>query len=322
MRNNAHLEYMDCYMPETMIDVDDILYDLNKDIDTEAFKNATQMQKVSVFQNEDILQIMDDMIDNMISKTNIDLTQIKYIICGSHNMTHFKSISIVHYLHKKHNMKEAKILTINQPCAASLYAMGLSQKLLTENDTYALVLCMNNWSDNESENNLASRFLGFTIMGDAIGLLLIGNKKDSDKMQIVNWTSYNDGISSLNRGKARAFTQKPELNRLSMIKGGVKFIEESLRKSNVSFNDIQKIIVPNVRQDVFVNSYSTLLRISPDIFYVRNMKCGGHANDIDVIRNLIDYFSEYNIEKNKYICLYSVDLEITFDTNYHMVLIK
>lgn len=117
--------------------------------------------------------------------------------------------------------------------------------------------------------------------------------------------------------------QKILLNRMDMINKGGTFLRASLKKQNLTFNDIEKIITANVRYDVFNDLYSKLLGIDPEIFFLDNVPYGGHINDIDLIRNLKDYLLKTaEKDKKEYLLMYSPDVELSSDINYHLITLK
>lgn len=310
------LDYLDYYIPSEQVDVKDILY--TTEIDIAQFMDETGINTVNVFKKYELPRALDNMFERFFSKSEIDRGKIKYIACETTPLTQYHNISIVHFLQKKYGLDKSKILPLHQPCAFALYAMGLAKNLLNE-DEYMLILCANDWS----EKNIGDRFLKFTIMGDGAAMALINNSCNSQGIHILDWHYENYGMSSFNTYNSKQFDEEPVLNRLGMIKKGVDFIARSLAESNIKISDVNKIIVSNVRHDVFINTYSKLLGIKADIFYLENTQDGGHVNDIDIIRNLKDYLQNNNGEsKNELIALYTLDIEESRDINYHLLFLN
>lgn len=310
------LEYLDYYIPSKQVDVKDVLS--STEIDINQFMDDTGINTVNVFEQYELPSALDNMFERLFRGSDINRSKIKYIACETTPLTKYHNISIVHFLQKKYGLEKSKILPLHQPCAFVLYAMGLSNILLDE-DEFMLILCANDWS----EKVLCERFLKFTIMGDGAAVALI-KKSSSDKgISILDWHYENYGVSSFNTYNSKQFNDEPVLNRLSMIKKGVDFITHSLAKSNRKMADVNKIIVSNVRHDVFRNTYSKLLGVTEDIFYLENTQEGGHVNDIDIIRNLKDYLQNNNGElKKELIALYTLDIEESRDINYHLLFLN
>ncbi len=311
------IEYLDYYIPRKKVLSRRVLE--NKDINSEQFINDTGINTINVFEQYELPDALDNMFDKMFKSQNIELSKIKYIACETTPLTKYHNISVVHFLQKKYGMDKAKIIPLHQPCAFALCAMELSTKLL-EQDEYMVILCANDWSERE----LGERFLKFTIMGDGIGLVLVKNDvEEKSNIRIHDWYYENYGVSSFTTYNTKNYESEPVLNRLSMIKKGVDFITRSLKQSNKSITDIDKIIVSNVRHDVFRDTYSGLLGISSNVFYLENTQEGGHVNDIDVIRNLKDYLEKKHGEDNKeVIALYTLDIEESMDINYHLMILN
>ncbi len=328
MDDKVYLDYIDYYLPQNTVTVDDIFNDLKQvsravydGIDKDEFKKLTKLNHINIFGGEDIVSIIGEMIEKMLRITGIDVSAISYLVCTPDPVMHYGTMSVIHYMHKKFNMKNAHILPIQQSCTTSLFAMGLAEKLLNNNE-YMLVLCANDWSGLNNDKKLSHRFLNFTVMGDAIGMLLIGKKRHEGALRICDWSYSNYGLSSYDIGNSGDYNKAPVLNRLSMIKEGANFIRRSLERIHVNIHDLEKFIVSNVRYDVFYNSYSKLLGVTPDIFFLNNVGNGGHANDIDLIRNLKDYILQNKSSTTHKICLYTLDIEESMDMNYHLVVLQ
>lgn len=331
MDNDTYIKYISYYLPKTSVSVDEIFdksdIDMSgkgiskKDLCNE-FKDLTKLDKISVFDsNDDIISIVSDMISELFEKSKIDPSDIDYFVCANDVLLHYKDISIMHYIRKKFTFNNAVILPILQPCTASLFGMGLSGKLLTRKNKYMLIISANIWPRTiDRWPSAKSRFMDFTVMGDGIGLMLIGN--DGGEMKITNWNCYNYGNTSFNSVSASNEMQKVLLNRMDMINKGASFIKDSLKKQNLEFDDIEKVIQPNVRHDVYFNMYSKLLKIDTEMFFFDNIPNGGHISDIDIIRNLKDYIQINKRTEKEYLLLYSIDIEPSLDLNYHLVTLK
>jgi|GEM_PF-2854703 3-oxoacyl-[acyl-carrier-protein] synthase-3 len=322
MENETYIKYIDYYLPENYITVDDVFSSLDakifeeknidRDIFCSKFKKETRLDKISVLKKEDDLaSIVFGMVDKLLKETRINPQEIDYLVCGNEVLLRHNNASIVHYIQKAFDFEKSTIIPLLQPCAASLFAMGLSKSLLDEEKKNMLILTACKWEQIEE------RFIDFTIRGDGIGLLLVGS--DTGLLKITGWNSCNLGDSSYNKIENKAQGQD---FRGGMISRGVSFIEETLRKFNLEKDEIEKVIVPNVRYDVYYDVYSHYLRMNPKLFYLDNVSNGGHICDIDIVRNLKDYLQNRKETKKHSIILYTPDVERTFDVNYHLVLLN
>ena len=96
-----------------------------------------------------------------------------------------------------------------------------------------------------------------------------------------------------------------------------------MKEANKNILDVDKIIVSNVRHDVFRELYSKLLGVSENMFYLENTQEGGHVNDIDIIKNLKDYLTKSSSENSRrIIVLYTLDIEESMDINYHLIILN
>ncbi len=319
---DTYIKYIDYYLPESYITIDDVFSSLDnesferKNIDKDTFcskfKKETKLNKISTFKNEDDLaSIVSGMIDKLLKETKINPQEIDYLVCGNEVLLRHNNTSIIHYVQKAFNMDKSTIIPLLQPCAASLFAMGLSRSLLNEEKKNMLILTACKWESAED------RFIDFTVRGDGIGLILVGS--DTGILKIADWNSCNLGNPSYNKIENNAQSQD---FRSDMINRGVAFFDETLRKFNLEKDEIGKVIPPNVRHDVYYDVYSHYLKMNPKVFYLDNVPDGGHICDIDIIRNLKDYMKSKKKVKNQNIILYTPDVEKTLDVNYHLVLLK
>ncbi len=322
MEIDTYIKYIDYYLPESNISVDDVFSSLDKEIfdrknidkDTfcSKFKKETKLNKICTFiKEDDLASIVSGMVDKLFKETKINPQEIDYLVCGNEVLLRHNNASIIHYIQKAFNMDKSTIIPLLQPCAASLFAMGLSRSLLNEEKKNMLILTACKWESAED------RFIDFTVRGDGIGLLLVGS--DTGLLKIADWNSCNLGNPSYN--KLENIAQSQDF-RSDMINRGVSFFDETLRKFNLEKDDIGKVIPPNVRHDVYYDVYSHYLKINPKVFYLDNVSDGGHICDIDIIRNLKDYMKSKKKAKNQNIILYTPDVEKTLDVNYHLVLLK
>lgn len=324
IKMNTSIKYMDYFIPSTKITVDEVL-ELNKDKLSgsgksfneflKEFKEQSRLDKISVFNpDENLAVIVSGMIDKLFSTTGIKPTEIKYFVCGNPALMG-GNVSVVHYIHKKFKLEKAVILPLFQPCASTIIAMGLSEKLLntkTEEKEYILVISANRMND------IKSRYLGFTILGDGLSVALIENKPGN--VNISDWNSFNYGASSYE--KVENSDTVPDVFQLksNIIRNGVVFLQRSLEKNDINTKDIDIIINPNTFYDVWHKTYSTLLNIEPNKFYLENIPDGGHINDVDLIRNTKDYIDRNMKDNNKMkVLIYAIDLVSSLDLNYHLI---
>lgn len=322
MEIDTYIKYIDYYLPENFITVDDVFSSLDngiferqnisKDTFCSKLKKETKLNKISIFKKEDDLaSIIFSMIEKLLKETKINPQEIDYLVCGNEVLLKHNNTSIIHYIQKAFNFNKSTIVPLLQPCAASLFAMGLSRSLLNREKKNMLILSACKWESAED------RFIDFTVRGDGIGLLLVGS--DTGFLRIADWNSCNLGNPSYNKIENKAQSQD---FRSDMINRGVSFFNETLSKFKLEKDDIGKVIPPNVRHDVYFDVYSHYLKMDPKVFYLDNVPNGGHICDIDIIRNLKDYINSKKKTKNQNIVLYTPDVEKSFDVNYHLVLLK
>lgn len=315
------IEYLDYYIPDNYIDTEDILKMNcdNEDINAigyvnylQQFMDKTHLEKVSVFKDEDeFLICLEKMLEKMLSNLDIDPLRIKYVISG--NETFVKGdVSVLHYICERFGLQNAVILPLHYPCLASVSALGLSERLLVDDqEEYILAI------SNGKQTNLKDRFVGFTILGDGASVLLI--KNDYGRLNIDFWEHYTNGQASYSYFNANKNLKNIPAIQKHLILNGVNFIKKSMKKNNLIFSDIDKIIQVNTNYEVWSRLYPQLLEVEQDKFYLDNSTVGGHINDVDYVRNLKDYINVKENDKNmtKKIAIYGANLTDSNDVSYN-----
>ncbi|MEW6618544.1 MAG: hypothetical protein AB1422_04235 [bacterium] len=325
MKLNTSVKYMDYYIPEKTVSVDEIL-SMNKNISIDSvnnydefvqqFRKQSGLDRIAVLDSKDNLaNIASDMVDKLFQNTDIKPSEIKYLVCGNRVLMD-DNISTIHYIQKKFNLENAVILPIFQDCASTLIAMGISEKLLNKSaKEYMLVLTARKCPD------IKGRYVGFTVMGDGLSLVLIENKPG--RINITNWCSYNNGVSSYSKMEGSAKSLSVINLQMNIITSGVSFLQRSMKKIDIMMENIDKIIHPNTNYDVFHELYSNLLNIEPTKFYLDNIRNGGHINDVDLVRNTKDYIYKNKSQKKRMnVLIYGIDLVQSLDINYHIITLE
>ncbi|HHV30576.1 hypothetical protein [Acetivibrio mesophilus] len=322
---NTSIKYMDYFIPQTSITVEEVIAKSeekhiipgdNIEEFCKQFKRESRIDEVSSFaQEDDLIKIITEMVERLFCDTGIDPSEVSYLV-GGNRVLMDGDISIIHYIHEKFKLKNAVILPIFQPCVSTLFAMGLSRKLLNPIDReYMLILSIN------KEIDIKDRFIGLTVMGDGISLVLVENRPGL--INIKDWCALNNGISSFskreNLGNAISLLQI----RSNIIKNGACFILKSVEQFGISIDDVDIIIPPNTYYDVWDKVYSNLLEIDSSKFYLDNFGYGGHVNDVDFVRNIKDYMDKclYR-EKDENMLVYGKDIIASNDMNYQTVFLE
>jgi len=322
MKLNTSIQYLDYYVPSNFVLVDEIL-ELNKeallgsnqtlDEGIQQFKDQSGLNRISVFgPKEDIATIAAEMVGQLLNTTRVQPAKIKYLICGNPVLME-GSVSVIHYVQRKHRLTHCPILPLFQPCASTAIAMGLSEKLLDKSaEEYLLVVTARKCRD------LANRYVGYTIYADGVGVSLVGNVPG--RASLRNWCWLNNGATSLERMEGAGGLPNVGKLRWNIVRNGVAFLRGSLEEMGLELTDVDRIIHPNTYFDVFHKLYADLLGVPPEKFYLDNMSFGGHINDVDLVRNTKDYLDALPLrDKASTALIYAIDLSESLDTNYHLL---
>lgn len=276
----------------------------------EAFKQQTGLDKISVLSKDKVIRNFEEMLERMFEKTSISEKEIAYFISVDLYSNSNDNISICSYLHKKYNISDAVMFSLHQGCGSTFVSMGLAQKLLDENHRYMLIIssCF--------APSLSDRYIGTTVVGDGLGLMLIGY--DTGRYEIVDSISVSDGQVSYDIFNKVAF--KP--NVLSVVIKGTGVIKKTLNKNGMTLDDIVQIIPQNINYQKYSGLYTKILNVSPDKMFLSNIADGGHLGDIDIIRNLKDIFDDPSVKSGDYYLLYGIGGPQGKDKSYNCVIIR
>lgn len=276
----------------------------------EAFKQQTVLDKISVLSKERVIQNFEEMLGRMFEKTGINESEISYFISVDLYSNSSEDISICSYLHKKYNISNAVMFSLHQGCGSTFVSMGLAQKLLDEDHKYMLIIssCF--------VPSLSDWYIGTTVVGDGLGLILIGNTGGS--YEIIDSISVSDGKISYDTFNNVAF--KP--NVLSVVIKGIGVIKSIIKRNGLTLDEISQIIPQNINYQKYSGLYTKMLNIGVEKIYLSNISNGGHLGDADIIRNLRDYFGTANVQAGEYYLLYGIDDPQGKDKSYNCVIIR
>jgi len=148
-------------------------------------------------------------------------------------------------------------------------------------------------------------------------------KSDEGKLKIIGSTTQSDGTNSYNKIN----NIDSELDALTIAKTGSKTMKKVLEQENIKITDLLKIIPQNINAFAYEKLYTSLLKIDKNLFFLKNIPNGGHLGDVDLIRNLTDYFGELEfqqlpLKECENILLYGMGGPEGKDKNYHAILLK
>lgn len=267
--------YIKCHIPDKRISVKEYFenYIQNYNEGEEKYKTFvrdTGLENIAI-EKIDIIESLSILIQEYIDTVKPDLNQIKYIF-----FTDMKNVKdddgkyIPYHLQGKFGFKNANVIVVNQYCSGSIFAMGMASKMI-EKDEIALILSSSKIKD------MKDRYIGYTIQGDASGIVEIKNDEYSYEIKEFNYTT------KLGSENAEDNDIK---DRLQIVRKGVTTINELIKKANIQKDKVDFLIPQNVSETAYTIVYSSLLGIDKDKIFLENIKIGGHLCDVDALFNL------------------------------------
>lgn len=275
-----------------------------------SFKKQTGLDKISCIPKEQVIEKYEEMLKRMFEKTDIKPNEISYFIAVDLYSNASNDISICSYLQKKYKIENATMFSLHQGCGSTLISMGLARKLLDNNNKYMLIIssCF--------APSFEGRFIGTTVVGDALGLMVISHQ--DSKFEIVDSISVSDGQISFDAYNGIEF--KPDV--VSVVVKGVGVIKQLISRNGLTMEDIQHVIPQSINYQKYSGLYAKMLGIKSEQMFLDNIAKGGHLGDVDIMRNFHDYFGSNALLKDKYYLLYGIGGPQGKDKSYNAVLVR
>lgn len=288
----------------------------NKENYINDFVSKSNIHNVSIGDANKAYEISKGMVRHFFTETKINPEDIECIIYVDPFGTTAHLGSMAHVIAKDFKFEHANVFILNQACGSSFLCTALADNFIREKDKYLLVLssCFS--------PNIDHRLSHTSIIGDAIGILAL-KKSNEGKIKVIASTTQSDGTNSYNKVNHI----DSELDALTIAKTGSKTMKRVLEQEKVKISDLLKIIPQNINTFVYEKLYAGLLKVDKSLFFLKNISNGGHLGDVDLIRNLTDYFGylklqETTLDDYETILLYGMGGPEGKDKNYHAILLE
>lgn len=238
-------------------------------IEKERVINNIGVKYISII-NDDFYDIVEKMISNYLEQENIDKSTVKYIIfAGDGNACE----NLAFLVQSHFNFPDTSILNLKQSCSSTLYAIGMLGSMLKRDERGLIIsTCY--------KEEMNRRFIGYTVIGDGIGIMEIKNENASS-LEIAGF-KYISKIEHVTE------------DRIKIVKSGVSLIKSLMKQSGLVNTSLDYFIPQNINKVGYEKLYSKLLSISPQRMFLNNISRTGHLGDVDTIVNLKDCISMYH----------------------------
>lgn len=278
-----------------------------------AFKQETYLDKITVMNKENAIEEFSKLIAEFLDKTHMDPDSIAGIVYTDpvpFNSMIDERISVPHYLLEKFKFKNATVGIVQQQCTGTILSLALARGLLEEGQ-HLLILSSNYIYP------LGNRNLGFTFMGDGLGLAVVSKKPS--KWEIIDFTTKTYGKNTYNAYHHEEIVNTKD--RMEVIKRGVNIINTLLARNHMTTKDLYKFVPQNINYSIYSYVYAKALGIKTEKIFFSNLSFGGHIGDVDLIRNLATLEEEENILDQSFVLLYGLGSN-GLDTSYGAALLK
>ena len=309
-----NIEYLDFYMSQNTISAIDVLKKSNNekiknDDYCKFFIDTNRFGEISIENNLSEIEVLMRIFSKLVD--SIDLSSVDFFFfCKNPYGQTQGNINIPFLLHKKFAMS-ATIVNIFQECSTTIQAMEFAMGLISNGTARKVLIVSLSHIGNYNEQ----RYIETSILGDGIGVMLLGNGKPCYK--VLDFASAADGQYSLS-----IYEGKENHDPILALKNCAIVVSELSKKAGKSMEEIAMMIPQNVSY-TNIHLVSKYLKLPLNRFYCGNLSCGGHMADVDTIRNLYSTYTQDTLKPSEYLICYAIgNMRPGFDTISNAVLLQ
>lgn len=308
--------YANYYLPKQSVSLEEILINavstrLEREAIFQELKVEGGIDYVMAGSNMDLKLLFLALVEQFLEETGINPEDVMFISYTNPAVLLSRDgINIPYLIKEQYKMRNASVFVLDQDCASTVYTSGLLSYYLDKHQgKYALILSAN------IVNSLAERYVGFTAVGDACGIMALGSKPA--EFYIVDFNARSNGEYSY-------FEYLGKTNRLSginLIKHAVRTIHELVERNNIQIPEIACLIPPSTSISHY-SLFSQILDMSVEKIFLDNVSKGGHLGDVDTIRNLHDCNNANRLRSGDFVLLHASGSKGTNDIVHTNMLLK
>lgn len=288
--------YTNYYLPENYIKAEDVYLKKYDRATTDRMLESGKLDKITVFRsrNEIILKYI-ELLEDLFSKTKIAPLKVKYIVYTDKTTYATGSyICIPYYLQEKFEMKNASTFLVYQDCCSVFQTMDLLNSIYNDQSDFYTIVLATAFVKGEIEDR---ETLG-VIVGDGLGIMLIGpNEKKG--YRIIDTVTRSYGNLSYQDDIYNPINKLNMETRIKTLTGTIKFINDFIKKNNLTACDIKKIIPQSL--DIAINqTIASFLKVPFEKVFSENIPKCGHLAAVDIIQNIHDVINSGEIESGDY----------------------
>jgi 3-oxoacyl-[acyl-carrier-protein] synthase-3 len=301
------ISYCDYYKPRQSLPALEILKRLEVAPQQQEYLiNQGELREIAVETELSPHEMLEKLIDKY--RQTYPVADVDYLIFTALDPLLSSGTGVPYYLARKYAMSQASVITVNQGCAGTLYAVHLADSLIRHHPGVKVLIA--------SVSKLATlkeRYLEATILGDGAGILVV---EESGPLRIVDSMMKSDGTNSyetyLCAGREFRLDQmqreKEFVINLDWILNGI------IGRNGLQADDIRIFVPQSINLRAFEMVFK-MIRLNPAKFFFRNIPDGGHLGDVDLIRNLTDVLACCPVQPGDKLLTFSMG-EVAGNLNY------
>jgi 3-oxoacyl-[acyl-carrier-protein] synthase III len=276
----ASISYLDYYIPEQNISVDDFLQQVNDAQLPPVFPSkreyagfidsVLQLSDIPVEQEMDETAMLSLVICRMFDRQVVQPSEIDMIIMLSEQRANGKT-NPGQFLQYKFGMSNAMIINLSgNHCANLDVAISLAGTLCQGNTKNILILCATRTL------NPVDRIIGtYAILGDAAGLVLINKEKSN--LQLKDHLVMSKGmLHEANMVKDNSLIHSKYIR---------KEVGDILKRNGLTPSQITRVLIQNANPLLITHSLSEM-GFNPNAIFTGNFGKYSHLDTVDLLVNL------------------------------------
>ncbi|UCH98248.1 MAG: hypothetical protein JSV88_15770 [Candidatus Aminicenantes bacterium] len=298
----ACITYIDYYIPEEELPVENFLEGINlKSIPT-GFKNRQEyalfienilkLKSIRIETRLEEASMIGGLIEKMFNTLKVKAEDID-VIMATQEPAYVTQQNLAKYLQYKYKMSNSYVINITgNHCANIEIAIHLAGSILQSSQDLNNILIV---TSNKTEIIDKRIFGAYAIVGDAAGIMLIS--KDSDNNGKYSLRLLDNVIVS--SGKLYDADVNDDNSIVHCI-SYVKCISDLIKKNSLNNNNIGKILIQNANP-LMVTQCIASAGVDKNKIFTKNIGKYGHMDYVDFTINLKDILDEGVINKDRYI---------------------
>jgi len=295
-KTNTAITYINYFVPENSMSIDDLLSDVDEDKIPTAFDSKSSYK---TFVNDvlkiDEIRVNDDddeemlysIVDHMIDEDIVEPEEIDIILLAQEYDQRQKE-NIGQFIQDEFDMENAFIINVTGNYCANLdHAVNLANELLNSNTRFNNILILGSVSITDPNDRIVGTY---GVLADGAGVILMQKYKSGPRLietSIISNGAFHDVDLNVD-------------NSLVHCKYYIKCMSDLLTNANISADRIDQVIIQNANS-LMVSQCIASLDIDNSKIFNDNLTKYGHLDCLDFLVNLKDVLEKIPKSNDSYI---------------------